>query len=155
MEKRCELMNFSRKNTKKSSYILLLSGIAFLLYYAFTPPVYSIYEELQSGDRLTDHAKTMFGTMRQDMSFLLSSMNDNEILTDVVMQNYITRSMQSNRQKLSLFFDSLAILLMGYHLTKLIKRCYRPRNDQDTHLIALSKGGHAPPKLLYINNILR
>lgn len=141
-------MNFSRKNTKRYSYFLMLSGIAFLLCFAITPPAYKLNGKIFPYESSSENVTAVHKPMRQNVSYLIANISNYELLADVVLQHYVVRNIQNSGQKPAVLFDMLTVLLTAYFIIKLTDRYYKHVNDHNIPLLALSKGGHAPPQAL-------
>lgn len=137
--KGCGFMNLSRRSNKQFRYIALVSGFIFLSYLVLTPPVYNQTGEMVSGISL--HGS---GLVKQT-SLITSVFTESELLTDVVAYHIINRSQQASRQLPILVSCTLAILLSGYGILVHNSQCPKRETNQHTSLLAISRGGHAPP----------
>ncbi|MDD3173854.1 MAG: hypothetical protein PHF63_09365 [Herbinix sp.] len=143
-------MTISRKSTSQFTCILFLLGIMFFLILILTPSVYNQTGNSVSGKSLSGSMTDKDTPINHVRSFIITILIENEILTDVTANHTINRSLQEGRKLITIVSYILAVLLTGYGVLVHYKRYLIRETDQNLSLIAISKGGHAPPQAIQL-----
>ncbi len=133
-------MKYCLKYARRFFFVAILTCVVMLLYQNSEAAAPKGMTGNISGHRLPV-------TQENGSLLLASAMNDNELLTDVVSYYIMNRSQQANRMVSGFIFYTLAILLLGYWIQIQSSRYVKRDNKQQIPVLAISMGGHAPPKL--------
>lgn len=142
-------MIYGRKMKQQFSYISLLLGAIVLLQFGFTP-----FSSTHTGEYISDKSSSQNETNKQNLivygskaSFITTVFSYNDLLLDMVRYYEISKTMQAYRQMSGFTIDILSVLLAAYGLFILYKRCSIPRTVKHISVLAMSRGGHAPPQI--------
>lgn len=138
-------MSFSRKKTRQYAYILLLPAILLVLSFTLITPVY--YQNLKdiSGKSLSCNTPKEQPLVNKELTFIMTFFTENEIMMNVANHHIINRGVQDGRQLVTVITCVLAVLLCGYAVMLQYMKCYVRKTGNQVPLLALSRGGHAPP----------
>lgn|GEM_PF-3776074 len=135
-------------NNKKSSQALLfIQCFIFLSYLILSPPMYEVTYQESHDTNLSEHQSTEQRPMNtnQGYLFLTTLYYGNDILTEALTSIAGLGSAGDDRQLIFGGLYILAALLAGYGVLLNYKRCFVIPTSRHIPLLAISKGGHAPP----------
>lgn len=144
-------MNISKK---KISYILLLSIMITLLYLVVIPSAYKQTTSQTTGINISNNLNNktpMKHTGRT--AFLMAVFNENEFLTEVVTGYIINSNVQDYTKLLKIVFSVFIVMLTSFGALIHYRKNFNGKMNRPKSVIALSKGGHAPPQICHsLNN---
>ncbi len=139
-------MNYSSNNTKRSSYVLIITGIIFFFYLTF-PPSYS-YPDKGFSKGAGNKEVSLHIPRKQGVSFIIAFFKDNLILEDITRKQIVKGCISKNAQRMTCLFEAFIPVVSGYGFLYYYKKRYIREINQQKHLLAFSMGGHAPPQIL-------
>lgn len=148
----CRLLKIGRKISKQFSYILLLSCFIFLLYLVLSPSIYCKTDGYIScmgvSDRMADGSAPI--KYKNQVYYIITAFTANEFFTEAISGRMANRTAQNFRQLLRVVLYIFAAMLSGFGILIHYRKCFLCRTGQLASILALSKGGHAPPRKCFI-----
>lgn len=134
----------SRKNRQA---LLLIQCFIFLSYLILSPPMYDINYKESHNTNLSEHQSTEQRPMNAEQGYLFFTTlyYGNDILTEALTSIAGLGNAAEDRQLVFGGLYILALLLAGYRVLLNYKRSFVSPTSRHIPLLAISKGGHAPP----------
>jgi hypothetical protein len=145
-------MSIYKKHTRPFIQLLLIIAAVFLLHLIITP--LSLTQSQSTATKVGssgDVAKTQSPFHLFGESFIVTDFNGIEVLTDIGINYVINRNIRDFQRIINRVFLSLVVPLINLGIMiYYILHYYRKKLEQRKSVLAISIGGHAPPRMLLL-----